>query len=223
MTPFRSPALLPILAGALALAGCGTPLKKDGAVSGPFYAPANVQSTDRLPAAIRRVALLPCAADGPALTEDSLIQLDAILSASLTRAARAEVSPVGRDALNRLAGRRALVSTSLLPAGFMSRAAALTGADAVLLVDVTAYSPYPPQIIGLRGRLVDIGTGVQLWGFDSVFNAADPAVANSARRHVLKPESATETPADFSRTILQNPSRFADYAATAMWATLPPR
>jgi hypothetical protein len=95
-------------------------------------------------------------------------------------------------------------------------------ADAVLFVDVTAYSPYPPLALGLRTRLAPIRETEILWATDLHFSAADPSVANSARRHALS-LAKSSGPADLSHTILQNPTRFAGYAAAATFATLPPR
>lgn len=209
----------------LALAACGSLPRQDSARTGPFYTPANVRAEDRLPENIRRVALLPCASADSRLTDASLRELDPILAATLTRAARAEIAPVSRESLARLGGRPGLLSTAVLPRDLLARVAAETGADAVVFVDVTAYSPYPPLVLGLRARLVEIDgdTPEALWHFDNVFTAADPAVVNSARAHVLRRAAASTSPGDLSHTVLQNPLAFADYAAAAAWSTLPPR
>lgn len=224
MSP-RAPLLATLSAVALlTLAGCSTFSKPDGAVTGPFYAPANVRGVAVLPVEIRRVAILPVAADGPLITEESLITLDRTLATTFNRAGRAELSPVDRTTFARIAGgNRSLVSTSVLPNDFLNRIAKITGADAVLFVDVTAYAPFPPQVLGLRSRLVSVKTGEPLWNFDNVFTANDPTVVNAARRHILRAPVSTQAPADLSLTVLQNPERFADYASSATWATLPTR
>ncbi len=197
--------------------------KPDTAVTGPFYAPANVRKIDRMPEHIRRIALLPCAAVGPRLNSDTLDQLDRVLGAALTGAARAEVAQVPRERLALLTGRPELASTAVLPVDLLPRIASETGADAILLVDVTAYSPYPPLVLGLRARLVDAKDGNSLWNFDNVFSATDPTVVNSARAHALGRTTSTATPADFSYAVLQNPLIFADYASVTTWRTLPAR
>lgn len=209
----------------LALAACGSMPRKDGALAGPFYTPANVRAADRLPEGVLRIALLPCASADTRLAETTLRELDQALATALARAARAEITPVARESLPRLGGRPGLLSTSVLPADLLARVAAETGAGAILFVDVTAYSPYPPLVIGLRARLLEIGGGSTeaLWHFDNVFTLADPAVVNSARAHVLRRAAASTGPGDLSLTILQNPLMFADYAAEATWATLPAR
>ncbi len=216
----------PLLVAAALLPGltaCSSFTTPDGARTGPFYAPANVRKIDRMPEGIRRIALLPCATAGPRLDGDTLRQLDRILGEELTAAARAEIVPVPRDRLARIAGHPELASTGLLPADFLPRLTAETGADAILLVDVTAYSPYPPLVLGLRARLIAAKDGSSLWNFDNVFTTSDPTVVNAARAHGIGRTSATSTPADLSYTVLQNPLTFADYVAAATWLTLPVR
>jgi hypothetical protein len=214
---------LPLLLGALALAGCSSLPKIDGARFGPFYTPPNVHGVAQLPETVRRIALIPCAGSDPQLTETTLRELDGILATTLTGAARAEITPLSSAQLAHFGARSRLVSTSVMPVDFLKRIAAETGADAVIFTDVTAYSPYPPLVLGLRSRLVDIKSGAMLWNFDNIFSANVPSVANSARAHVRNRPSATLNPADLSYTILQNPLSFADYVAGATWATLPPR
>jgi hypothetical protein len=219
---------LPSLAAAflaLLLAGCDTlpRAKPDGARTGPFYAPANVRAVERLPETVRRIVLLPCGAADPRITEDTLRDLDGILAAGLTRSARAEISTLDRETLARFSGRPNLLSTSLLPADFLARVVAQTGADAVLFVDVTAYSPYPPLVLGLRARLVEARAADPLWNFDNIVSTADPAVVNSARARALRSTGTASAPGDRSHTVLQNPLAFADYVADVAWNTLPPR
>ncbi len=221
MTRLLSSALAAL--GILVLSGCNSLPRLDGAYVGPFYTPANVHASARLPVELRRIVILPSSADGPALSESTLDAIDTALRTTLTQSARAEISPLPRDVLGQIAGRRQVVSTSVLPSNFTAFLAEKTGADAALFVDITAYSPYPPLVIGIRSKLIDLKTGEIIWAFDNLFSAADEKVANSARRHLLVSKGTTGTPADLSYTVLQNPARFADYAATATWATLPPR
>jgi hypothetical protein len=224
MIPLRLRLLLAAAVVLPGLTGCTSLIPKpDAALTGPFYTPANVRKIERMPETIHRIALLPCAAVGPRLASDTLGQLDRVLGDALTRAARAEITQVPRDRLALLTGRPELASTSVLPAELLPRIAADTGADAILFVDVTAYSPYPPLVFGLRARLVDAKDGSSLWNFDNVFTAADPTVVNAARAHSLGRTTSTATPADFSYTVLQNPLTFADYASAATWKTLPAR
>lgn len=223
--PLRLLSSFAVLLGSLLLSGCDTlPLPKaDGARTGPFYTPANVRAAPRLPENVRRIAILPCGAADPRLTEDTLRDLDRILATGLTRSARAEVSTLDRPTLARIAGRPNLLSTALIPVDFLDRVAAQTGADAVLFVDVTAYSPYPPLVLGLRARLIGIKDAAPLWNFDNIVSTADPSVVNSARARALKSTPAGAAPGDRSHAVLQNPPAFADFVADTVWATLPPR
>lgn len=219
-----APRFLRLLVPALTLllAACTSIDKADPARTGPFYTPPNVRALDRLPDTVRRIVLLPSAPAGPRLVEDTLRQLDRTFADTLTPAARAEIVPVSRDRLQRLFGQPAYASTDILPNAFLTRLAAETGADAFVFVDLTTYSPYPPLALGLRARLVT-PDGAALWHFDNLFTAADPTVVNSARAHVLARPTTSGAPADLSRSVLQNPTTFAEYAATATWRTLPPR
>jgi hypothetical protein len=224
MTSLR---LLLLAALALGLSGCAKlPIKRDGAKAGPFFTPANVKvSAPRLPATIRRVLLLPVSADGLAIPEENLTRLDAAFLTELTRAARFEVVTLTRDELARVTGSRQLNSTAPLPPGFIDRLFNIYNqyaADAVLFVDLTSYSPYPPLAIGVRARLAPIRETELLWAADLTFSAAEPPVANSARRHALS-LAKSSGPANLSHTILQNPTRFAGYVAAATFDTLPLR
>lgn len=220
MKPRFSTLLLPALL--VALAGCETVPPLDGARTGPFFEPRNIRAATRLPASVRRVALLPTA--GPAgVTEESLAALDSVLVSELNRLARAEIVPVGREQLARLVGARQVDSTGVLPHNLFEQIQRSTEADAVLLVDVTALSPYPPLKVGLRAKLFAFGSADLLWAFDEVFDATLPSVQNAARRHFLEGSDYLLMTADRSPAVLQSPSRFAAYAARTMFRSLPPR
>jgi len=208
----------------LALAGCSILPKIDGTLNGPFYTPSNVKAVAKIPADIRRVIILPVSG-GPALTEQTLLKLDAVCLSELTRTARFEVVPLSRDDLAKITGTRQISSVEKLPAVLVDKLFNIYntyGADAVLFVDVTAYSAYPPLLIGLRTKLAKVTDGEIIWATDNVFAAAEPPVANSARRHA-EGLGTDRGSTDLSHTILQNPQRFAGYAAAATFLTLPTR
>lgn len=202
--------------------GCETTPRTDAARTGPFFTPTNVRGVDRLPATLRRVAVLP-AAGLSSIPEESLTRLDQALIGELNRTARAEAVPVSRDVLARLSGARQLEATEALPHDLLSKLRTYTQADAVLFTDITTYSPYPPLALGLRARLVDLTSGEILWAFDNLFDTTHPAVVNAARRHYLNTSPAAPGSADLSSTVLQNPTRFGAYVGAAMFSTLPPR
>jgi hypothetical protein len=222
MTTLRI-ALLTLLA--FSLAGCSSIMPKpDGAVAGPFYVPSNVKAISKIPSAVRRVIVLPVAG-GPALTEETLLKLDAVCQGELNRTAKFEVVPLSRNALAEITGVRQISSVDKIPAVLIDKLFNIYnsyGVDAVLFIDVTAYTAYPPLVLGLRTKLARVTDGEIIWAADNIFSAAEPAVMNSARHHALALGS-DHGPADLSYTILQNPLRFAGYAAAATFQTLPPR
>jgi len=209
---------------ALALSACSALPKRDGAVAGPFYTPANVKAAAKIPDGVRRVIVLPVAG-GPMPTEETLLKLDAICQGELTRTGRFEVVPLSRDKLAEITGSRQISSVDKLPVVLIDKLFNIYnsyGADAVLFIDVTTYSAYPPLKLGLRTKLARVTDGEIIWAADNVFAAAEIAVANSARRHAAALGS-DRGQVDLSHTILQNPQRFAGYVAAATFLTLPPR
>lgn len=206
----------------LICAGCSALPHSDPAKSGPFFTPKNVTvNTPRLPATMRRVTVLPVHGLRE-MTEDSITRVNESVVNQLNQTGRFEVVTLTPDNLRSLTGQATLGSTEALPADLLEKVKKTSGSDAVLFTDVTSYSPYPPLSIGLRMKLVDLATGSIVWAADNIFSASDPIVANSARHFALKLGS-DRGPADMSHTILQNPSRFSAYAASATFESLPPR
>ncbi len=195
--------------------------KQDTARSGPFFQARNFQAVAALPAQVRRVVVLPVADDGK-LLESSLNTLDSVVMEALTKTQRFECVPVSRDDFFQFAKSRAVRSVDVLPYDFFPKLAAHFGAEAVLFVDITNYSPYAPLTIGIRAKLARLDDRSLLWSIDQTFSAADPSVANSARRHWIETQ-VLGSPTDLSQTVLQTPSRFASYAFSASFATLPAR
>ncbi len=185
----------------------------------PSYKPTNVAGPDYLPIEVRRVAILPAWSTQP-LDGRSLDNVDQAFVNALTRAARFETVPVSRDDLRSWVKQPAVGSTSALPANLFTELRAQTGADAVLFIDVTTHSAYPPLALGLRTRLVRLDTGATLWATDELFDASRATAAAGARRHHLQ---GAPQPADLSPTVLQSPARFAAYAADTLVGTLPSR
>ncbi len=211
------------LAALLSLAGCVAPPLHDSARRGPFFTPANHAGEAQLPANLRRVVLLPVAG-GSAADRESAAALDAIFIAELQKQNRFEVVSLTREDCLRRFRAEEFLSTAALPPDFLAMLKREHAADAVMFVDVTAYKPYRPLVLGVRAKLalLDPESDVRLaWTFDNVFAAAEPAVANSARHHFLDSDRGG-IPADLTPGVLQSPSRFASYVAAATFATLPP-
>jgi len=193
----------------------------DSAKIGPFYTPTNTTNRGPLPISMRRVLVLP--ASGTAqMTEETLRSIDEQVNAELTHTAKFETVSMTRDDLKQMFGQFSFSSVAELPMGFFEKLAKTYGVDAVLFTDITTYSPYPPLSIGVRQKLARASDRVIWWAADNVFSASDASVANSARRTALK-LGADRGPGDLSHTILQNPTRFAAFAFSETFATLPSR
>jgi hypothetical protein len=210
---------LALVAMALA-AGCTTPGLTDPARSGPVYKPTNFTGVPNLPSDLRRVLLLPLSGAGVATPEMSAA-FEPVFIAALQKENRFEVVALSRAECRRKFGFEEISSVAALPRDLLTRLKQDLSVDGVLFVDLTAVNAYRPLAIGVRAKLASVEEGLLLWSFDTMFSAADAAVANSARRHMLK-QDRSAVPADLSPAVLQSPSRFADYVAGAMFATLPP-
>ena len=204
------------LAGGCAVASSLT----DPVARGPFFEVKNFTGVSRLPAPLRRVVLLPVAGTAGVPVE-TLASFDQVMLAELQHVSRFEVVVADPTAMERLFARQRLLSSDTLPPEFLSLISREFGADGVMFVDVTALSAYQPLVLGLRIKLAS-ADGTILWAFDTLFSAGDPGVANAARRHDRQRHPSAD-PGDTSYTILRSPARFADYAAAAAFATLPPR
>ena len=199
-------------------AGCMHPAPYDAARVGPFFEPANFAKEPHI-AGIRRVVLLPVWTGTVAPTETGA-DLDAVLTTALQQAQRFEVVTLSRADVRRRFGAEALASTAALPSDLMNTLWREFAPDAVMFVDLTTYRGYRPLTVGFRGKLASLDGTRLLWTFDEVFSADNPAVANSARHYHLNRDRGG-VPADMTQAALQSPGRFAAYAASAMFATLP--
>ncbi|MBL9202604.1 MAG: hypothetical protein JNL39_18980 [Opitutaceae bacterium] len=200
--------------------GCAHPHSiADGARLGPFFAPGNFSGDPHL-GILRRVVVMPVWAGAPGTAPEAVAALDEVVLAALQRQNRFEVVTFTRDECRRRYLADALASSGALPADLLETLRREHAADAVLFVDATVYQAYKPLALGLRAKLAAIDGSRLLWTFDQVFAADDPAVANAARRHFIGRDRSV--PADLTGVALLSPSKFAAYATTAMFATLPP-
>lgn len=200
--------------------GCAHPHSvADAARLGPFFAPGNFSGDPHL-GILRRVVVMPVWAGGPGAAPESVAALDEVVLASLQRQNRFEIVTFSRDECRRRYLADALASSGELPADLLETLRRDYAADAVLFVDATVYKAYKPLALGLRAKLAAIDGSRLLWTFDQLFAADDPAVANAARRHFIGRDRSA--PADLTGAVLLSPSKFAAYATTAMFATLPP-
>jgi hypothetical protein len=218
----RSTLGLVLLAAALGAAGCSThPAPTDPARRGPFFTPRNFVGEVRLPASIRRVALLPIHG-GEIAPPEGVEPLDPVFSSALERQMRFEVVLVSRDECMKSFGTPDVASVAALPREILADLGRKYGADAIMFVDLTAYQPYRPLTLGIRAKLAMVSDRRIVWSLDELFTTADPAVANSVRRYYVDNELG-RMPFDLTPGALQSPSRFAAYAADATFRTLPAR
>jgi hypothetical protein len=210
--------ILPALLATVALTGCAQ-LGVDPLPSAP-YTPANYLGESRLPAEIRRVAILPAHSGNPD-DADSVRTLDSTLLSALQRQTRFEVVVVSPDECRRRFGAFSFNSTAALPPGLMSRLAEVYAVDAVLFTDVTAYQPYRPISLGFRSKLVTVNDLRLVWAFDEVFSASQASMVSSVREYYR--DSDQSTPSDVTDAALQSPTRFGAVAADLMFRTLPAR
>jgi hypothetical protein len=218
------PLLLPVrvlVLGAVLLpaAGCMSPAYNDPSRLGPFYTPINHVGSANL-GGIHRVVVLPIWGGALAPVEMTA-ELDPVFAAALQRENRFEVVSFPREECLRRFHTEALSMTAALPHDLLPMLRREFAADAVLFIDLTAYSAYRPLAIGMRAKLAMLDDSRLVWSFDDAFSAQNPAVANSARHYYLEGRGSV-VPADLTPAVLQSPGRFAAYAASAMFATLPP-
>lgn len=211
----------PVFAGvvmASLLGGCASPAVTEPVRSGPFFTPAN-HSADASLGGIRRVVVLPVWV-GEGTATESAAALDPVFLTALQQEKRFEVVTLSRQECRRRYGIEAMSSATTLPHDLFASLKREFAADAVLFIDLTAYHPYKPITLGLRGKLASLEDSRLIWTFDNVYSPEAPAAASRARNFFLDRDQSV--PADLSRTALQSPLKFAAYAAASMFATLPP-
>ncbi len=198
--------------------GCMHPALADSARRGPFFAPKN-HAGDVSLGGMRRVVVLPIWA-APGVSPESAATLDEVLHTALQKENRFEVVTFTRDDCRRRYLTDALASSGALPGDLLDMLKREFAVDGVLFVDLTVFHAFKPITLGFRGKLATIDGSRLIWTFDNLFAADDPAVANSARHHFVDRDRSA--PADLTPAVFQSPTKFASYAASAMFATLPP-
>lgn len=203
------------------LAGCQTRNSVPRDAYRPPYEPENVAAAAVIPAHVRRVAVLPIFSRNDSKT-DFVRELDGLFQSELVRSRAFEIVPLQRQEMKALFGSEQFESVAVLPDNFLHLISNQTGADAVLLSDLTVNQHYRPIALGVRTKLVDLQSGRIIWSVDTVFDSADPEIANAAR-HFAGAATDNPYPFDMTGSILQSPRRFADFVAFSLFRTLPRR
>ncbi len=199
--------------------GCSTTNSNHPTEAKAVYKPHNYRSDPGLSPSIHRVVILPLYT-GDVLTQQTAESLDPVVVESLVRQLRFEVVTLSREQCEKAFGTLDLSSTGALPNDFLHTLADRFGAQAVMFVDVTSYTPYSPISIGLRGKLVSCADAHFIWNFDEVFSTGNPEVITGLRAFFVTSGQGAN-PLDMSLDALQSPSRLTGYASYTMFSTLP--
>jgi hypothetical protein len=205
------------------LAGCavGTP---EDLVRFKRYDPQNVYvSGVALPKNIRRVVVLPLACDDNDINlNEGRAQLEPVLVSELIKTKKFEVVSSDSAFLKDRTSRADWSGEEILPQELFALLRENSGCDAVLFSRLTVFRAYPPLAVGWRIRLVDVQTRKTIWAADEVFDGGEAAVENGARRHQLT-EDRSPWGAPNEWFVQNSPSKFGQYTAARLLATLPPR
>jgi hypothetical protein len=167
---------------------------------------------------MRRVAMLPLS--GGQVTAEALRDISTAFHAELSKKALFEIVTVSGSELEAMCGRRQLSSVEQLPAQVLESLREKYGADGVLFTDITHLNAYRPISIGVRAKLVDIGSGSISWASDCVYDSGHPATAESARLFQRQFSDPHRTIPDDGGSVLISPARFAKYVASATFNSL---
>ena len=94
---------------------------------------------------------------------------------------------ISREECRRRFGDDSFSSASALPAGFLEEISHDFAAQGVVFVDLTAYHPIRPIILGVRSKLALTDGGRLVWSFDDEYSAEDPAVILGLKKFYAAP------------------------------------
>ncbi len=208
---------------ALSLLGCASSPRTRHLLVTP-YVPRNVfASPPVLPAAWKRVAVLPVGVSGQdPLSAEAPQILEPIWLAELRQQARFEIVPVNSADLRVWSGSSVWQAAKELPPRFLEQLRLKTGCDAVIFCEISSFRAYPPLRVGWTARLVDAQSARICWAVDEVFDAGNPAVMAAAEAYARQNMSPSSGSPD-GPSLLRSPRRFGQYTAWAVASTLPAR
>ena len=169
---------------------------------------------------MRRVAMLPLS--GGQVAPEALRDIGAAFHAELSKRALFEIVTVSGGELEAMCGRRQLSSVEPLPAQVLESLREKYGADGVLFTDITHLNAYRPISIGVRAKLVEIGSGSISWASDCVYDSGHPATAENARQFQRQFSDPHRAIPDDGGSVLISPARFAKFVASATFNSLEP-
>ena len=183
------------LAAALLLGSGCTAIKEswDGSVRGPFHEIHNYYSADNdWQDNIQVVAVMPLVPGrGDEWSLQGVEHMQPVLTEELTRCNQFEAITITPHRLRALTGIKQVRPLAKLPNKFQEIIQHLDKekgtrkvVDAILFCELSSYRPYPPLAMGWKLHLFDLETQQLVWAFDEVFDAGDPRLVNSLRRHI---------------------------------------
>jgi hypothetical protein len=206
-----------LLAGLFLLTGCATSKFANKAD--------NVhKSVEALPADIRRVAVLPLAAQsGNAELADACETLSLVVYEEFAKTKKFEAVQISPDSLKNLSGAASWTGNEKLPANLLGSLRDSQGCDAVLFSELTVFRAYAPIAIGWRFKLVSTQTQQIIWAADEIFDAAQPSTTVEAR-HWMRDAIAGfyQSPKD-DWTCFHSPALVGRDSVALVLATLPAR
>ncbi len=178
-------------------------------------------ATSQLPAALKRVAILPSTAGAAGDLTAGREALEPVLLQELSRTGRFEIVPITSDQLREWSGRGHWQTSDQLPVEFFRKIREKTGCHAVFFSHLTHYHAYPPIAIGWRMTLVDSDEPLIRWAVDELYDGGEEATAKAARLYFTK--HLPSHPLADSSVVLASPRRFGQFVTGALVATLPSR
>ncbi|MCE5279959.1 MAG: hypothetical protein ABFD92_04205 [Planctomycetaceae bacterium] len=94
--------------------------------------------------------------------------------------------------------------------------------DAVLMGALTNCRPYPHMQMGLNLRLIDLRSGMLVWGLDNIWDSHNVSTSKRMERYYRRRTAGAAEPLDW-RVMLVSPSAFGEYVADDVASTLPSR
>jgi hypothetical protein len=185
----------------------------------PFI-PQNLYPTERLPAYLSRVVVLPAYYPDP---DSTLLDfVDEVFQQELAQERIFETIILDPAYMKRTFGQSRFSSSGTLPESFLKTLETETAANAVLFTDFSSYNPYRPISLSVRSKLVDIKSGEFLWAIDETFDAGHSSIILGASIF----QESSQVRALSSRTsgsVLQSPRAFSKYIASTIFSTMPLR
>ena len=182
-------------------------------------------ATNKLPADVKRVAILPLACDAKrADLAAGREELQSVLVAELIKTKKFEVVEISPEEMERLTGQPGWTGAEILPADFLDALNKACGCDAVMFCELTEFRPYPPLAVGWRLKLVDVRNKETIWAGDEIFVSPQFIAHNAQWADDLGLTTDYGSDAENARWLAANsPRQFGENSVASLLNTLPAR